>query len=649
MKKHYFFLFSLLILLLFGCNTPAEEPAAPTTTATAAPTKAAEDESAETAVAENEQEGGEETEESPAYLNPELPVAERVEDLLGRMTLAEKIGQMTLIEKGSIQPTAVTDLYIGAILSGGGGSPSGSNTPEAWAAMVSSYQEAALATRLGIPIIYGVDAVHGHSNLRGATIFPHNIGLGATRNPDLLEAIGQATAVETTATGIPWNYAPVLAVGQDMRWGRYYEIYGEDPQLVSDLGAAYIRGLQGDDLADPATMLATAKHFVGDGGTAFGSSTTSGFKIDQGDTQVDEETLRRIHIFPYEAALDAGAQSVMVSFSSWNGTKMHGHDYLLNDVLKGEMGFSGFIVSDWKGIDQITRDYYTAVVTAVNAGIDMSMEPYDAQKFIGTVTRAVESGDISEERIDDAVRRILTAKFNLGLFENPFPDPAQLDLIASDEHLALAQEAVSQSLVLLQNENDTVPIAKDAKIFVAGPAADNVGSQSGGWTIEWQGKEGNITPGITILEGIEATAVGEVAYDKFAKFDEFAPPADVGIVVLAEKPYAEGHGDADDLSLSESEIELINRMNEQAEKVVVVLISGRPLIITEQLPLADAWIAAWLPGSEGQGIADNLFGDHLFTGKLPVTWPASMDQLPLGSTDDPPLFPYGFGLTTDEQ
>lgn len=582
----------------------------------------------------------------PAYLNPELPTAERVEDLLGRMTLEDKIGQMTLVEKNSILPTAVTDYFIGGILSGGGGYPASGNTPENWAEMVQEFQVAGLSTRLAIPIIYGVDAVHGHNNLQGATIFPHNIGLGATRNPELVQQIGHITAIETRATGIPWNYAPVIAVPQDIRWGRTYEAYSENTDLVSELGVAFMQGLQGEDLAAVTAVLATPKHYIGDGGTVWGTSTTENYQLDQGDMQVDEATLRELYLPPYQAAIDAGAQSIMVSFSSWNGTKMHAQQYLLTDVLKGELGFAGFLVSDWQGIDQISPNYYEAVVMAVNAGVDMNMVPYDYVGFLNTMLTAVESGDITEARIDDAVRRILTAKFDLGLFDQPYPDTTNSGLIGSAEHRALAQEAVSQSLVLLQNENETLPLPPDARIFVAGDFADNLGVQVGGWTIEWQGQAGNITTGATILDAIEATATGEVQYHKFGRFDDFDPPADVGIVVLGELPYAEGRGDAADLSLSDSDVELVRRMREQADKVVVILLSGRPLIITDALPLADAWVAAWLPGTEGQGVADNLFGHHPFTGKLPYTWPASMDQLPLGAGGEP-LFPYGYGLTTE--
>lgn len=580
----------------------------------------------------------------PAYLNPDLPTAERVADLLGRMSLEEKIGQMTLVEKNSIQPTAVTTYLIGGILSGGGGYPASGNTPENWAAMVDSYQEAALGTPLAIPIIYGVDAVHGHNNLRGATIFPHNIGLGATRNPELLRQIGHITAVETRATGIPWDYAPVIAVPQDIRWGRTYEAYSENTDLVSELGVAYMQGLQGEDLGAVTAVLATPKHYIGDGGATWGTSTTGDYKLDQGDMQVNEATLRTLYLPPYQAAVGAGAQSIMVSFSSWNGVKMHAQQYLLMDVLKGELGFEGFLVSDWQAIDQISPNYYQAVVTAVNAGIDMNMVPYDYMRFINTMLTAVENGDITVARIDDAVRRILTAKFNLGLFETPYADTTNLGLIGSDDHRALAREAVSQSLVLLQNENETLPLAKDARIFVAGAFADDIGVQSGGWTIEWQGKPGNITPGTTILQAIEATATGEVQYNRFGRFENFDPPAAVGIVVLGELPYAEGQGDDADLSLSDSDVELIRRVGEQADKVVVILFSGRPLLISDALPLADAWVAAWLPGTEGQGIADNLFGDHPFTGTLPYTWPASMEQVPLGAGGEP-LFPFGYGLT----
>lgn len=584
----------------------------------------------------------------PAYLDPSLPPQERARDLLARLSLEEKIGQMTLVEKNSIKPDEVRTYYIGAVLSGGGGYPP-RNTPEGWTEMTRAFQEAALRTPHAIPLLYGADGVHGHGNLYGATIFPHNIGLGAANDPELVEKIARATAEEMRATGVHWNYAPVVAVPQDLRWGRTYEAFSENTEIVTRLGAAYVRGLQGDD-PNRLFLLATPKHFIGDGGTAWGTSTTSGYFLDQGDTRMDEARLRALFLPPYQAAIQAGAQSIMVSFSSWNGTKMHAHRYLITDVLKGELGFSGFVVSDWGGIDQISPDYYTAVVTAINAGIDMNMVPYDFRRFQQVMKQAVENGDISLERIDDAVLRILIVKFRLGLFEQPFADETYRDKIGSPEHRSLAREAVARSLVLLKNDGQTLPLAKNiGRIFIAGAFADDIGAQCGGWTIEWQGKLGNITPGTTIRQAIEAVAQGEVVYNRFGKFENLGR-ADVAIVVVGEAPYAEGRGDRLNPALSENDLELIRRVRPQADRLVLLLISGRPIIITEALPLVDAVVAAWLPGTEGQGVADVLFGDRPFTGKLPFTWPRTAEQLPFDFERLPkegcaaPLFPFGYGL-----
>lgn len=629
----------VLISLLLGACRPEPAPAATAADASTAPP------------------GEVANPPDPIYLDPALPVEIRVEDLLARMTLEEKIGQMTLVEKNSIVPEDITTLAIGGLLSGGGGYPEG-NRVAGWVEMTSDFQARALATRLGIPLIYGVDAVHGHGNLKGATIFPHNIGLGAAGDPELVYRIGQATAAEMAATGIWWNYAPVVAVPQDIRWGRTYESYSEDAALVSALGTAYLEGLQGGSLADPLTVLGTPKHFIGDGATAWGSSTNRGgaYEIDQGDARIDEATLRSLHLPPYRAAVEAGALSIMISYSSWNGIKMHANADLITGLLKGELGFLGFVVSDWGAIDQVDSNYYTAVVTAVNAGVDMNMVPSKYPVYIQALTAAVENGDVPESRIDDAVRRILRAKFSLGLFERPYPDPDWVALVGSETHRALAREAVRKSLVLLQNENGALPIREDAGvIFVAGEFADDVGAQCGGWTIEWQGAVGDITPGTTILEAVEQRAGPgvQVHYNRFGNYDrildENGEPliADIGIIVLGEAPYAEGftsNGDREDLSLTETDVNQILNIRARVEKLVVILISGRPLIITEQLPLADAWLAAWLPGTEGQGIADALFGDVPFTGRLPFTWPASMEQIPLGSAAGEPLFPFGFGL-----
>lgn len=581
------------------------------------------------------------------FKNPNLPIAERVEDLLARMTLAEKVGQMTLVEKNSINIADITAFGIGGLLSGGGGYPQ-PNTPESWAAMVDGFQAAALESRLEIPLIYGVDAVHGHNNVVGAVIFPHNIGLGAANDPALMERIGRVTALEMIATGIYWNYAPVLAVPQDIRWGRTYEAYSENSTQVSLLATAFMRGLQGDDLAAPYTVLATPKHFVGDGGAVWGSSTTGSYRIDQGVTDVDEATLRAIHLPPYAAAIEAGAQNMMISYSSWGGMKMHAQQYLITDVLRGELGFAGFIVSDWAGIDQISPNYYTAVVTSINAGVDMNMVPSNYRRFITTLLEAVENGDVSEARIDEAVRSILTVKFALGLFERPYSDPTLLPLVGSDEHRAVAREAVAKSLVLLKNEGEILPLAKELPLLlVGGEAADNIGIQSGGWTIEWQGRSGNITPGTTILQAIQATVSPQttVLYDRFGHFNDV--PTDqpsICLAVVGESPYAEGVGDSAELRLPVNDLRMLTRMRERCDQLVVVLVSGRPLIITEQLANWDALVVAWLPGTEGQGVVDGLFGNSSFTGTLPFTWPRTVDQLPLNATTDEPLFPYGFGL-----
>ncbi len=591
------------------------------------------------------------------YRNPDLPVADRVADLLARMTLDEKIGQMTLVEKNSLSPANVTQYAIGGVLSGGGGYPSNGNSVETWARMTTDFQQGALDSRLGIPMIYGVDAIHGHNNLRGATIFPQSVGLGATRDADLVEQIGRATAQEMIATGIYWDYAPVIAVPQDIRWGRSYEAYGENTDLVTELGTAFIHGLQGDDLAAPDTVLATPKHFIGDGGTAWGTSPFGPRNLDRGVTEVDEATLRALFLPPYQAAIDAGAQNIMISYSSWGGLRMHAQKYLITDVLEGELGFDGFIVSDWAGMDDAAPTYYDAMVTSVNAGVDMNMVPQDYRRFITTMQQAVANGDVSEERIDDAVSRILKVKFELGLFEHPFADPALAATVGSDEHRALARQAVAESQVLLKNDAQTLPLAKDAPlILIAGSAADDIGIQSGGWTIEWQGQAGDITPGTTIRQAIENTVAdgAEVKFNRAGNFNDLSGTADVGIVVVGERPYAEYEGDSATLALAATDLATIRRVRALADKLILVVVSGRPVVIDELLPYADAVVAAWLPGTEGQGVADVLFGDQPFTGKLPYTWLRTVDQLPFDfanlPTDscDAPLFPYGYGLTTED-
>jgi beta-glucosidase len=576
------------------------------------------------------------------------------------MTLDEKIGQMTQIVKDSIGADSIQDYFLGSVISGGGGHPY-INTIDNWVKMIDGFQSEALSTRLAIPVIYGLDAIHGHAELYGATVFPQPIGLGATRDEDLLRRIGQATGEEMLATGVQWNFSPIIAVPQDIRWGRTYESYSEDPDLVSKLGVAYLQGLQnlpeGYTPAEGQVLytLATPKHFLGDGGTTFGTAEftlSDSYLLDQGDMRFDEAAVRELFLPPYQAAVENGAQAIMVSYSSWNGVKMHASKYWITDVLKGELGFDGFIVSDWSGIDQIDdSSYYNSVVTSINAGIDMSMVPYDYLSFTRVMKQAVEKGDISIERIDDAVSRILSVKFKLGLFDHPYSDASLAETVGSDEHRALARQAVRESLVLLKNEDDALPLSKDISlVYVAGVAADDIGVQCGGWTTEWQGASGDIQPGTTILEGLKEQLSPESRI-AFNATGNFSGMADVGIAVVGEFPYAEGMGDREELSLSNFDQQLIRTLREHSHKLIVVIISGRPLVITDVYPVADAWVTAWLPGTEGNGVTDVLFGDYPFTGKLPFTWPRTNEQLPINIHNiehtkgcDSPLFPFGYGL-----
>ncbi len=604
------------------------------------------------------------TARTAAYLDSSRPVEARVADLLGRMTFEEKIGQMTQVATDIIMTGDINRYLLGSILSGGGGIPL-ENSLSGWIDMVDGFQTEALTTRLAIPILYGIDAVHGLGHMKGATIFPQNIGLGAANDVEMMRAIGRATAEEMLAAGLTWNFAPVVAVPQDIRWGRTYEAYGEETGLVTALGAAYIEGLQSVSekiVAAPGQtigVLATAKHFLGDGGTLWGSpdQVNQGvrYMLDQGNMQVNEETLRALFLPPYAAAVDAGTMSMMVSFSSWNGTKMHAQRYLITSVLKGELDFQGFVVSDWAGINQIEPDdYYESVVTAINAGIDMAMIPDSYTNFISTVNQAVKNEDITLGRIDDAVTRILRVKFLLGLFDHPYADPAFQPTIRSSEHLALAEQAVRESLVLLKNDAGALPVNPDAsRILVAGVAADNTGLQSGGWTLGWQGINSNDVVGSTILDGIRmrAGSTAEVLYRSAGMFNDLAGKAPLGIVVVGETSYAEGVGDKADLRLSQDDIDVIGRMRQKVEKLIVVIISGRPLVITGEYPIADAWVAAWLPGSEGAAVADVLFGGYPFTGRTPFSWPRSNEQLPINVNNSAgltgcqaPLFPFGYGL-----
>ncbi|GAA0798366.1 glycoside hydrolase family 3 N-terminal domain-containing protein [Spirilliplanes yamanashiensis] len=608
------------------------------------------------------------------YLDPALPVARRVNDLVSRMTLAEKVGQMTQAERAAVtgNPALITTQLLGSLLSGGGSTPAG-NTPEAWADMIDAFQTRALATRLQIPMIYGVDSVHGHSNLYGATIFPHNIGLGATRNPALVKRTAHVTAEETRATGVPWTFAPCLCVARDTRWGRTYESFGEDPALPTSM-AGTIEGFQGRraaDLAKADRVLATAKHFAGDGDTEYGTGEGTR-KIDQGDVITTRADFERIDLAPYWPAIrNHRAGTVMPSYSTvdWiedgvgNKLDMHEHRELLTDYLKGRMDFDGFVISDWEGIhdnDDVTGLSVEDVRLGVNAGIDMFMQPNNAGRFIEILLAEVAAGTVSQARIDDAVRRILTKKFEVGLFAQPFADRTHITEIGSAPHRRVARQAVAESQVLLKNAGGVLPLKKTAKVYVAGRNAHDIGNQSGGWTITWQGVSGAIQPGTTVLEGIRQVAPGAtVTYSA----DGSAPVdgSDVAVVVVGETPYSEGNGDVGGpvssdngvprepkrLELQPGDQAVVDKVC-AATRCVVVVVSGRPQVVGN-LGDVEGLVASWLPGTEGAGVADVLFGRRPFTGRLPMTWPRTAAQEPInvGDAAYDPQFPFGFGLRTD--
>jgi beta-glucosidase len=574
------------------------------------------------------------------YRNRALSPERRAEDLLSRMTLEEKIGQMTQADSGSLRPSDVAALNLGSVLSGGS-SDAPDISPRGWRTFVEAFQKEALGTRLGIPILYGIDAVHGHNNVRGAVIFPHNIGLGATRNPRLIEEVSRITALEVAATGMHWDFAPCIAVPQDERWGRTYEGFGERAELAVLLGPAAIRGLQGDDMSRPGRVLATAKHFVGDGGTTRG--------VDRGDTAGDEAMLRSVHMAGYRSAIAGRVGSIMVSYSSWNGRKMHGHKRLLTDVLRQELGFDGLLVSDWNGIDELSGERDADVEQAINAGIDMVMAPDGFREFIAALKSKVAERKVPMSRIDESVRRILLTKLKLGLFERPFGDASLLDRVGSPEHRRVARQAVRESLVLLVNRDNALPLDPNLPhISVGGKAADDIGLQSGGWTISWQGSRGRITEGTTVLEAIRSAVPG--AKVTHAPDGRVPRDARAAVIVIGEEPYAEMKGDRPDLALDPEDVAAVRNAKTSGVPVIAVLFSGRPLILDPILEHVDALVAAWLPGSEGDGIADILFGKFNPTGRLSVTWPRSMKQLPInvGSGGDKPpdaLFDYGFGLS----
>jgi beta-glucosidase len=583
---------------------------------------------------------------------------DKVDELLAKMTLEEKIGQMTQAEQDALKDVKdIEDYFLGSILSGGNSDPKEGNSLKAWTDLYDRLQSHALKTRLAIPLLYGVDAVHGHNNVLGAVVFPHNIGLGCTRNPELVEKSARITAMEVRATGINWSFAPCVAVVRDERWGRTYEGFGETPELARMLGEAAVRGFQGRDLGDRLSVLACAKHFAGDGGTTFGTGvikqpgSSERWPLDRGDTRLSEQELKDLHMQGYVTAIKAGVGSIMPSYNSWNGEKCSGSKRLLTEILKQELGFEGFLISDYDALDELPGDYKSDIEQSINAGMDMVMVPTKYREFFNLLRELVKEGRVPMTRIDDAVRRILRVKFALGLMDNERNHLADRGLhksFGSAEHRQVARECVRESLVLLKNDNKALPISKNlARVHVAGKSADDIGNQCGGWTVAWQGQSGNVTTGgTTILKAIQNT-VSKGTKVTFSKDGSGATGADIGVVIIGETPYAEMMGDREDLSLSKEDVEAIDNLKKAGVRVVAVLLSGRPMIIDRALDKCDAFIAAWLPGTEGQGVADVLFGDYRPTGKLSVSWPRSAAQIPInfGDRSYDPLFKYGFGLT----
>ncbi|MDQ1726456.1 MAG: beta-glucosidase [Frankiaceae bacterium] len=570
-------------------------------------------------------------------------------DCLAKMTLAEKAGQMTQVSWNYLTSNADIATYaLGSLLSGGGGGPNGAGgTAAQWKTMVDNFQSVALTSRLGIPLLYGIDAVHGNNNIDGATVFPHNIGMGATRDAALVQQAEDITRQEVLGSGIRWAFAPCLCVARDDRWGRTYESFGEDPSIGNSLAASAVHGLQGTSLS-ATSVLATAKHWVGDGATTYGTG-SSGYLIDQGDAQLTETALNAIEVPPYQQAITAGVGSVMVSYSSWNGVKNHGNKYLITDKLKTAMNFNGLVVSDWAGVKQLPDSTYAAqVVHAVNAGIDMIMVPDVYVATINAIVNGVTSGQIAQSRVDDAVTRILNVKFGLALFTTPYTDSSYTAQVGSAAHRAVARQAVRESQVLLKNDG-VLPLSKTGsyKIVVGGKSADNLGYQMGGWSISWQGASGTTeSGGTTFWQALQqATAGTGITLQNVGTRTKGNYKADIGIWVGGETPYAEGKGDSSTLAFGTDNSTALSDICARVTKCIAILESGRPVIIKDQVPKANAFVAAWLPGSEGGGLTDTLFGAG-YTGKLPVSWPTAVTDEPINTGDGKaPLYPFGFGIS----
>lgn len=595
-------------------------------------------------------------------------IEEHINRLLGLMTVEEKVGQILQLEMKQATPKDVKDFHIGSILNGGGSFPNSNKyaTASDWVEIADAYYSASMDDSDGhvaIPVVWGSDAVHGNNNIFGATLFPHNIGLGAARNPALLKRIGKATAAEVAATGIDWIFTPTVATVRNDLWGRSYESYSEDPEIVKAYSGMIVAGIQGTggtpQQLDSSHLLATAKHFIGDGGTRNG--------IDRGDNIVSEQDLFDIHGQGYVAALKAGVQTIMVSFNSWKGMPLHGSYYLLTTVLKEKMGFDGVVVSDWNGHSFIENCSSVSCPAAINAGIDLLMAPQQNWKILYKNTlRDARKGIIPQARLNDAVRRLLRVKMRAGLFDSApsiRPLSAKEHIIGASAHRILARQAVRESLVLLKNKNSLLPLQRQQNVLVCGDGADNIGKQSGGWTLSWQGtgNSNNDFPGASsVFSGIRAIVNSAGGQARFNENCGYESPPDVAIVVYGENPYAEGQGDLDSLEYqpgTHRDLALLKKLKNDGIKVISIFLSGRPLWVNAELNASDAFVAAWLPGSEGQGIADVIFrsdnGDinYDFTGKLSFSWPKDVSQTTLNRGDSPyqPLFPYGYGLNYQDR
>ena len=644
-----------------------------------------------------------------------------IKKIVTKMTLDEKVGQMTQVDKRMLDNDEdIATYFLGSILSGGGSVPK-DNTPKGWVEMVNSYQEQALSTRLKIPLIYGIDAVHGHNNVVGATTFPQNIGLGCTKDPEIIKQVNYATAVEVAATGLHWTFSPCITIPKDDRWGRQYEGFSESTELVTNLTEAAITGYEDAlDILNGRKIAACAKHFIGDGGTSWETGSLEEgihtYKLDRGDTKISEEELRKVHLPPYIEAIKAGVKTVMISFNSWNGIKCHGNKFLVNDLLKDELGFKGLVVTDWAGIDEIPGNYKSDIIASINAGIDLVMVPGDLygqnhyKKFIRLLKESIKEGSINISRIDDAVTRILRVKYEINLFEDPFGKAEYAKYVGAEDHRTIARNAVKKSMVLLKNDSGILPLKKDQKVYVVGSGANNLGMQNGGWTVEWQGR---FTPDFKILDENDDKRIEEKELKKFykdiysAKYDEgaaagFFKALDINsdnyileeefnnheekspyqpkgtsilnamsqfmgtdgsiiynpranklnenrtiIAVIGEYPYAEGYGDNGLLNLSVFDQEVLGKCYKTGNKVIVIMLSGRPLMIKNHIDKWDGFLAAWLPGMAGEGIGDVLFGEYAPTGKLSFSWPKDISQLPININDKnyDPLFSFNFGLT----